>query len=368
MKNQQALQMSYAIKISEGWIETETPLTYHAWPTLCNAGNDRLLAVCSGGREKHVCPFGRIYLYESNDGGCRWSAPRILTGGPLDDRDAGLTVAGDGSLLLNWFTSICYLERFSPENTPPHWRKIEQGITADTINRELGFFTMRSTDGGRTWSEKKPAPVNNVHGPALLRDGSLLWIGRNRGQISRGTRFGDQVRAYRSTDHGRTWELEALMPEIPVPGSTYQNWHELHTIQDRTDGVIYTQIRFQPDGMPIEDVGIWQTESGCGKIWNTPHFVCNGHPPHLMQLKDGRLLMSYGCRRLPLGIRCRIGIKKFGHFWWGEELILSDDSESLDVGYPSTVQLDDETLVTLWYEFRSDKGVASLRWMKWKAE
>ena len=47
------------------WIETDEKLNYHGWPTLCNVGNDRLALVCSGEREGHVDPFGRVLIYES---------------------------------------------------------------------------------------------------------------------------------------------------------------------------------------------------------------------------------------------------------------------------------------------------------------
>ena len=352
-------------KIQEGWIETESPLTYHGWPTVCHTGNNRLLAVCSGGREKHVCPFGRIYLYESLDGGSTWSIPRILSDGPLDDRDAGITVAADGSLIINWFSSICFLNHHVRDELPERWREAEEKIKFSELRKELGFFMIRSTDGGKTWTKKQSVPVNNVHGPALLRDGSLLWVGRKRGDITGGG-FGNSVVAYSSHDHGVSWELEAVLPAIPeIP---HKNWHEIHTVQDPENGMIYTQIRVQPDNTPIEDVGIWQTESweiDKARIWTQPHFICNGHPPHLTALQDKRLLMTYGYRRPELGVRCRVSIKKANHLWWSNELILCDQADNLDVGYPATVQLQDGSFFTLWYQFRKSTGTASLHWLKW---
>ena len=46
-------------------IITSRPHLYHGWPTLARRGNGELLVVCSGGRESHVCPFGRVELMRS---------------------------------------------------------------------------------------------------------------------------------------------------------------------------------------------------------------------------------------------------------------------------------------------------------------
>ena len=63
---------------------------YHGWPTLTRRHNGELLLVCSGGRQSHVCPFGRIELMRSHDNGTTWSWPRVVLDGPIDDRDAGV--------------------------------------------------------------------------------------------------------------------------------------------------------------------------------------------------------------------------------------------------------------------------------------
>lgn len=51
---------------------------------------------------------------------------------------------------------------------------------------------------------------------------------------------------------------------------------------------------------------------------------------------------------------------------WSEELVPSEDGFSWDIGYPSTAQLNDGTLVTLWYQFCDSTGLASLRCMGWR--
>src|SRR5262249_11855832 len=62
------------------------PTHYHGWPTLIRRRSGELLLVCSGGREAHVCPFGRVELMTSGDGGSSWAYPRVLLDGPIDVR------------------------------------------------------------------------------------------------------------------------------------------------------------------------------------------------------------------------------------------------------------------------------------------
>ncbi len=54
------------------------PDLYHGWPTLARGRSGRLLLSYSGGRESHVCPFGRVELLQSDDGGKSWTWPRVI--------------------------------------------------------------------------------------------------------------------------------------------------------------------------------------------------------------------------------------------------------------------------------------------------
>lgn len=368
-------------KIVSGWIETESPLTYHGWPTLCKLANGDLLAVASGGRESHMCPFGRIYCYCSTDGGFTWSKPEKLSCGPLDERDCGVSVAGDGSVLLNYFTSTAFTslyDYFQYRNDPAVWPEMQKKmleeflhifdisdgwlekmkeIDLDVLAREHSFWMRRSTDHGKTWSPKYRVPVNNVHGPSLLQDGTLLWVGKESSKdFVRQAPFGEKAKVFTSCDNGLTWQYLSSLPECP--GMDQREFHEIHSVQTRS-GRIVTQIRYNSSHT-------LQTESeDGGRTWSSYRKVFDGYPPHLLNLADGRLLAVYGWRTKPFGIRCRFGEDLPG-CPWGEEITLTDDGDSLDLGYPSTVQLPDGSLVTLWYQFRNTHHLATLRFLKWR--
>ena len=49
-----------------------------------------MLVVFSGDRDAHVCPWGKVQLLRSRDGGATWSDPVSICDTPLDDRDAGI--------------------------------------------------------------------------------------------------------------------------------------------------------------------------------------------------------------------------------------------------------------------------------------
>src|SRR5207249_2899618 len=84
------------------------PPLYHGWPTLARRKNGELLLAFSGGRERHVCPFGRVELMRSQDDGRNWRWPQVLIDGPIDDRDAGVVETAKGSILVTTFTSLAY--------------------------------------------------------------------------------------------------------------------------------------------------------------------------------------------------------------------------------------------------------------------
>lgn len=101
-----------------------------------------------------------------------------------------------------------------------------------------------------------------------------------------------------------------------------------------------------------------------GKSWSTPHPIgVWGLPSHLLRLRDGRLLMSYGYRRAPFGNQARLSSDN-GKIW-SEPLVISDDAPGGDVGYPSTVEMPDGSFVTVWYESMKSPARAVLRQAKW---
>ena len=350
------------------------PDVYYGWPTITARADGELLIVGSGNRKEHVCPFGQVCLLRSPDGGETWTEPEVLVNGPLDDRDAGVLETAKGTLIVNWFSSVAWLNYLyrqetgeinwlAPE-TCAEWRPVREEIArSGNIREELGDWTIRSEDGGKTWSSRVPSVVNSPHGPIQASDGRLLYAGK-RTQLPNNWRRGSshepgESGLAESLDDGKSWRWVSTIPQMP--GHDVADYHELH-LAECANGRLIAQIRNH--GSPFEGETL-QTESTDGGItWTVPHTIrVWGTPSHVLRLQDSRLLMTYGHRRAPFGNQARISDDS-GQTWT-EPIILSDDGKGTDLGYPSTAQLPDGNLVSVWYENFQDGNPAALRLARW---
>ena len=357
-----------AAKVHDLRVISKTPEIYHGWPTLTRRANGQLLVVWSGGREEHVCPFGRVDMMQSDDDGQSWTWPRTILDGAIDDRDAGILETAKGTLLATTFTSLAYEESYLkkvmnkkpgepgawPAEKLERWLSVHRRLGDKERKKELGEWMIRSTDGGITWSERYPTIVNSPHGPISLADGRLLYAGKKLWTSDK------QVGVCESTDDGQSWKW---LSEIPArEGDSYTNYHELHAVQ-ASDGKILVHIRNHNKANFRETLQCESTDGG--KTWTKPRSIgVWGLPSFLSKLNDGRLLMTYGYRQAPFGNQARISEDE-GQTW-SEPLTISADGIGGDLGYPSTVQLADGSLVTVWYERLKDSPRAVLRQARWE--
>ncbi|MEX2578189.1 MAG: sialidase family protein [Verrucomicrobiales bacterium] len=331
---------------------------YQGWPTLTRLKNGDLIAVWSGRRQAHVCPFGSVEMMRSRDGGESWSYPRTVYDGPIDDRDAGILETAKGSLLVTSFTSLAYADRAKPGGkleSDPAWQAAHRRLPDDEARQaELGTWIYRSEDGGVSFSARIDSVVNSPHGPCQLADGRLLYLGKELWTEQK------RIGAAESRDDGRTWKWLA---EVPTrEGDDFANYHELHAVECAS-GRIVAQIRNHNaanKGETLQSV----SEDG-GKSWSAPRSIgVWGLPSHLLRLGDDRLLMTYGHRRKPFGNQARLSEDE-GETW-SEPITISGDGAGGDLGYPSTVELEDGVFYTLWYEKPAESSIAQLRAARWR--
>jgi hypothetical protein len=347
-------QAAPGIKRLETKVISHQPEYYHGWPTVARRRNGDLLLSCSGGRESHVCPFGRVELMVSHDDGATWGWPQVLLDSAIDDRDAGVLETAKGSILATTFTSLAYEKGLSAKR--PAWLAAHNRLNAEQRQRELGQWMIRSTDGGVTWSARYNCIVDSPHGPVQLLDGRLLYAGK---ELWTGQK---RVGVCESTDDGQTWRWLA---EIPVrSGDNASAYHELHAVDTGT-GSIIVQIRNHNKANAGETLQCESSDGG--KTWSAPHSIgVWGLPSHLLRLRSGKLLMTYGYRRAPFGNQARLSDD--GSKTWSEAMIISGDGTGGDLGYPSTVELADGSLLTVWYEKMKDSPRAVLRQARWTFE
>ena len=365
-----------AAKILERRVISREPQYYLAWATAIRRQNGDLMVAYSGGRDGHVCPFGRVDLIVSHNEGKTWSWPRTILDSDTDDRDAGILETAKGTLIVTTFTATSYeqylnaaekaaagapldsipsnLRRYmpSPERLPD-WQAARDRIPAAERKAQAGPWFIRSTDGGISWSPQMRVPVNSPHGPIALKDGRLLYLGKRLGANP------PSIGACESTDDGLTWQW---LSEIPVrPGDTVREYHELHAVE-AANGTLIGHIRTHNETYHRETLQVESTDGG--KTWSVPHSIgVWGLPSHLLKLKDGRLVMTYGHRRKPYGNQARVS-NDHGRTW-SDPIMLSPDSNTNDLGYPSTVELADGSLLSVWYEKMPNEAQTSLRQAHW---
>ncbi len=343
---------------------SKQPEFYNGWPTVARRKNGQLVVTWSGGRVGHVCPFGRVEMMTSHDDGKTWNWPRVLLDTDIDDRDSGVMETAKGTMIVTTFTSLAYL-RGDAYKKKASWMAAHARIQDDKVREaQLGEWAIRSTDGGLSWSKPIDTIVNSPHGPTQLADGRLLYVGKQlwKGPVDSWSEK-KKIGVAESNDDGKTWKWLADIPSRPGD-KVNAAYHELHAVE-AADGTIVAQIRNHNKNGAGETL---HTESkDGGKTWSVPHSIgVWGLPSFLTRLKDDRLLMTYGYRRKPFGNQARVSDDNGKT--WSDPITISDDGASGDLGYPSTVQLEDGSLVTVWYEKMKGSPNAVLRQAHWKLE
>jgi hypothetical protein len=194
----------------------------------------------------------------SKDEGKTWSEPKILFDGPIDDRDPHIAALRDGSLQCTFFT----------------YRKQDGRERFDTC-------VVASKDGGEAW-ETEPrmlardwacsAPIRE------LKDGTLLLGIYTEADK---TAYGGVLR---STDGGKTWSE----PIAIDPKSGIRLDAETDVIQ-LNDGSVFAALR--GDGaVPMH----YSVSRDLGLTWSPVKDIgFKGHCPHLTRLSSGEILLTH---------------------------------------------------------------------------
>jgi len=345
----------------------ESIFKYQGWPTVCADENGKLYVAGSGHRLAHVCPFGKNLLYTSTDEGETWSSPSVINDTPLDDRDAGLTCLGGGKILLTYFNNSArfYIDR--DKNNPSvdsfvaaAYKLWESMPEEDTL---AGAYCMLSRNGGASFGERHITPVSAPHGPIKLSDGRLLYLGR--GQTQKGEVPKDGIYACESTDEGATWRIISMIDKS-ADMTDAELMCEPHLVE-LPGGTLLGAIRVQTSGRGSYFTIYTCTSEDGGKTWTTPQptGIC-GSPPHLILHSSGAVILTYARRVAPLGEYARISLD--GGKTWSEEKAISPPSPVPDCGYPSSAELSDGSLITVYYQRYENDNYCSLLYTKWTLE
>ncbi|MBQ9850921.1 MAG: exo-alpha-sialidase [Clostridia bacterium] len=333
---------------------------YFAWPTAALLQDGKIAVGASGFRIEHVCPFGKGVLSYSFDGGETYTYPAPVIDTPLDDRDVGICPFGESGVIMTSFNNSADFQRQYNKDNEYAQRYIDS-ITKEDEEKYLGSVFRISRDCGITFGEICHSPVTSPHGPTQLRNGTVLWAG---------TRFDDVFGGIEihslDTESGET----EFIGKIILTGRNGV-LNEPHMIE-LPSGRLICHMRCENseafEGGEEDLFTVYQSISDDGgKSWSEPRMLLDetgGAPPHLILLRSGILLSTYGRRKMPYGIMAMFSSD--GGETWEKDIRLFENNESDDLGYPSTVELPDGTLLTVFYARENEDSPCRIYQQKWK--
>ena len=371
--------MNYDIKAEHSTVisRPDDKFGYFGFANITKLDDGRLLLSCSGLRMHHLCPFGKAVLMFGTPDASKWGLPQVLRDSHLDDRDCSVLNMGNGKLMAAWFNwkEEMYFKRpfyqmLNDSTTNEDYIQIIahlRSLDIETQEKDYGSWICMSYDNGFTWGEPNRCEIASFHGPMMLNDGSVLYLGKDID----GKETGGTNRAYRSTNDGKTWEY---VSDIPLAeGITYLNLVDPHGVQ-LPNGRIICHIRYQNSQNPelYGRFSVFQTISdNNGKTWTIPEPLgVIGSPPHLIRHSSGALISVYGRRDKPYGESAMVSLDD-GETWI-KEIILRDDTKDPDLGFPSSVELPDGSIYTIYYQYNERNGKkdtkASIMATKWRID
>ena len=338
---------------------------YFGWPSICRLKNGRLAMVASGFRRKHVCPFGKTVISYSEDEGKTWTIPAPVIDTLLYDRDGGITAFGESCLIVTSFNNDIAFQRKSAGNYASNATFYNSYLDlvekCKDWDKYLGSTFRISHDNGISFGEIKKIPVTCPHGPAEMPDGTLLYVGRKFSENDKFRKDEKHLSCYKVYTDG-TYEF---LSEIENVEDANLVSCEPHTLVLKS-GKILVHIRVQTRNS-VDVFTTYQCEStDGGKTFTKPHKLLEekgGAPAHIIQ--DGDTIIStYGYRNEPYGIRAMFS-RDEGETWETDQIII-DDAPNSDLGYPSSVVLEDGSILTVFYMRAADYSASKIIQVIWR--
>ena len=298
------------------------------FPGVVKMSNGELVVVYREATRHNYDKEGKLSIIRSKDGGQSWHSRKTLIDLPGDDRDPAIFQLSDNTVILTFNKLIC-----------------------------------TSKDFGETWTKPVPSPVSSPHGVIEDEAGDILYGGQEIIQKHFAQVKGRDVSlfgcsVYHSADAGMHWEkLGVATYSIYMAGLEDYLWLREPTLCFLPNKTLIMAI--VNDGLNDGFIRIIRSKN-IGKTWGKIlKTSIKGKPSHLLRLNDGRLLISYGYRHPPWGVRACLSNDN-GLTWDLEnEIVIRMDGGSpkgvsqkvgnSDLGYPVSIQLTESLIYTVYY-------------------
>lgn len=297
----------------------------------------------------HVDPNSYLVTVSSMNGETWTKEPELLYAHPFGgSQDPCLLQLRDGTLLC-----ASYGWAFvRPEGLP----NLKQPVAQAGPATFLGGYLLRSTDGGATW--EPPVYPPNIPAEAHFNAYGAAVPAYNRGALCEGAN-GRIYWAVAASDSARKTSVHLL-----VSDDKGKNWKYMAPIAaDKKISFNETSVYETPEGDIVaflrtggfnDQACIARSKDG-GKTFTWASMGFRGHPLNALRLPDKRVLLTYGYRHEPFGIRARILNPECTDFATAPEIVLRDDGDNGDIGYTWPVQLDNDRVLVVYY-FNQDDG------------
>jgi len=290
------------------------------FPVLVSAADNSLIAVFRDGAA-HMGAGGYLVASRSSDLGLTWTEPVVVVNTrEYDDRNPAVGVARNGVITVAFHANGSYGpsgEYIKDRRTP---RSLHTGI-------------VQSADNGRTWgdpmlwTDATPWDGMSPYGRMLrLADGTMVMSIYNGGSY-----------LLRSRDNGQTWGGLTLTGTDTNESS--------YCVLPTGEWLCAGRKQRESEDQRI----LVRRSSDGGMTWSqpTPFGVNKTLPADLLALSNGSVLIVYGYRTPPFGVRARMSHDD-GRTWSETELVVHDSALSADCGYPSVLLVDGYVIIVFY--------------------
>ncbi|HRX41418.1 MAG TPA: sialidase family protein [Clostridia bacterium] len=273
-------------------------------------------------------------------------------------QDPCLNYLSDGIVLATFF-----MWKFT-EKSVPVTDSAKPHFVNDNYDMEMmDAHTIRSTDNGLTWDRPVCIEYDGKNGDRASARGNVIEL--DDGSVLFGLPMYSKnmseriIRIIKSSDKGKTWERLA---DIRKPCACMMG--EPNLFRTKSGKIVcFIRTHLDGNGRNVYDDGNADLSPmhvaysyDNGESWTVPIATkfCSPSPFQAVQLKSGNVLLSYGHRYSPYGIRVILLDGELTNLDSAEEMQIRDDGVNHDLGYTSSVQMDNGDILVTYYIFHKD--------------
>ena len=328
---------------------------YSAFPSIIRRRDGELLVAFRRAPERrllgekgisHTDPNSNLVLVRSRAAAQTWSpTPELIYAHPFGgSQDPCLLQLRNGTLVCSSYG----------------WALLNADYAARMTNSSrhgnfvfMGGYLLRSQDAGHSWQGPslpphirtdpttdifgQPVPAYNRGAMCEGRDGRLYWVVAASADTK--PRH-SETHLLVSSDQGESWNYSC-----PVASDSKAQFNET-SLYETPKGDLVAFLR--TENFNDHTVVARSTDHGKSfQAWQDAGF--QGHPHHALRLPDHRVLLVYGYRHAPFGIRARVLDAECTNFATAEEIVLRDDGGSGDLGYPWATMISKRQALVVYY-------------------